>query len=113
MPSPITAASAQLADGLVALVECRLETGDAPIKSACIWHISATRFWATRFMAVAWKSRAGLLTPAQQAALDRLNRQALHAAALGFEHPETGEAHFYETPLPDDMQSLLALLAES
>lgn len=37
-------------------------------------------------------------------------RQALHAARLGFIHPETGEEVSWEAPLPDDMQQLLAAL---
>jgi len=53
------------------------------------------------------KSRTVHLSAAQKAALDTLDRQALHAAALGFEHPKTGEKHFYEAPLPDDLQDLL------
>ena len=37
-------------------------------------------------------------------------RQALHAAHLGFAHPITGEPLQFETPLPDDMAGLLALM---
>ncbi len=37
-------------------------------------------------------------------------RQALHAASLGFEHPVTGEELEFESPLPDDMSSLLKAL---
>lgn len=33
----------------------------------------------------------------------RLPRQALHAQALGFKHPTTGEDRHFESPLPDDM----------
>ncbi|WP_292259903.1 RluA family pseudouridine synthase [Brevundimonas sp.] len=39
-----------------------------------------------------------------------LNRQALHAAVLGFVHPVTGEALRFETPPPGDMQALEHLL---
>ena len=35
-----------------------------------------------------------------------LERQALHAAVLGFTHPITGEALRFETPLPPDMAEL-------
>jgi 23S rRNA pseudouridine1911/1915/1917 synthase len=35
-----------------------------------------------------------------------LNRQALHAAVLGFVHPITGEALRFATPLPPDMAAL-------
>jgi 23S rRNA pseudouridine1911/1915/1917 synthase len=40
-----------------------------------------------------------------------LQRQALHAAVLGFRHPVTGEALRFETPLPTDMATLEAGLA--
>jgi 23S rRNA pseudouridine1911/1915/1917 synthase len=35
-----------------------------------------------------------------------LQRQALHAAVLGFIHPVTGEALRFETPLPPDLSAL-------
>ena len=35
-------------------------------------------------------------------------RQALHAASLGFEHPISGKPCRWESPLPEDMQCLLA-----
>ena len=41
-----------------------------------------------------------------------LRRQALHAAVLGFVHPVTGETLRFETPLPEDMAGLEALLAK-
>ena len=39
-----------------------------------------------------------------------LHRQALHAQVLGFVHPVTGETLRFESPLPDDMARLEALL---
>ena len=39
-----------------------------------------------------------------------LQRQALHAAVLGFSHPVTGERLRFETPLPPDMAALQAAL---
>jgi 23S rRNA pseudouridine1911/1915/1917 synthase len=41
-----------------------------------------------------------------------LRRQALHAAVLGFVHPITGETMRFESPLPDDMARLEALLGQ-
>lgn len=35
-------------------------------------------------------------------------RQALHARSLGFTHPQTGQHCFFEVPLPDDMEALVA-----
>jgi 23S rRNA pseudouridine1911/1915/1917 synthase len=40
-----------------------------------------------------------------------LRRQALHAAVLGFRHPVTQEPLRFESPLPEDMARLEALLA--
>lgn len=45
-------------------------------------------------------------------ALDRLPRQALHAARLVFQHPVTGEELRFEAPLPEDLVATLALLRE-
>ncbi|WP_339278600.1 RluA family pseudouridine synthase [Paenibacillus sp. FSL W8-1187] len=39
-----------------------------------------------------------------------LGGQALHAAALGFTHPRTGERLEFEAPIPDDMQHVLTSL---
>jgi len=37
-------------------------------------------------------------------------RQALHAAELGFKHPITGEDLMFQMPMPADMQRLLVRL---
>ena len=37
-----------------------------------------------------------------------IERQALHAFRLSFDHPITGEPLSFEAPLPDDMVHLLA-----
>jgi len=42
--------------------------------------------------------------------LRAFRRQALHAAALGFVHPVSGEEMRWEAPLPADMQQLLGIL---
>jgi 23S rRNA pseudouridine1911/1915/1917 synthase len=42
--------------------------------------------------------------------LQQFKRQALHAGALGFIHPGTGEYQEWQAPLPADMQELLRLL---
>jgi len=47
------------------------------------------------------------------AALQGFPRQALHATALGCEHPRTGEAMHWELPMPEDMRELLGLLRGS
>jgi 23S rRNA pseudouridine1911/1915/1917 synthase len=42
--------------------------------------------------------------------LDVMPRQALHAATLAFDHPRSGERLVFESPLPDDVRALLAML---
>ncbi|MDX1458517.1 MAG: 23S rRNA pseudouridine(1911/1915/1917) synthase RluD [Marinobacter sp.] len=42
--------------------------------------------------------------------LGGFQRQALHARRLTLEHPATGELMSWETPLPEDMEELLAAL---
>lgn len=39
-----------------------------------------------------------------------MHRQALHASAISFEHPVTGEPAAFATALPDDMRSVLEAL---
>jgi len=53
--------------------------------------------------------RAGL-TEEQRNAISNFSRQALHAYALGFVHPTTGEDVKVTTPIPEDMQKLIAAL---
>lgn len=45
-------------------------------------------------------------------ALHEFRRQALHAARLGLEHPESGEYLEWEAPLPQDMAHLIEILRE-
>lgn len=59
-----------------------------------------------------FKTRAARLHPAAREALDRLGRQALHAAELGFEHPVTGAPLRFTSPLPDDIARLLKALRD-
>ena len=49
-------------------------------------------------------------SPQLREALQDFPRQALHARTLAFQHPATGNDCAFETPLPDDMLQLLAVL---
>lgn len=98
--------TAGFADGQVSLVECRLETGRTHQIRVHMAHIGHPVLGDTLY-GPGMKSRIVHLDTPQVEALAALNRQALHAAALGFEHPLSGETHFYEAPLPPDMQTLL------
>lgn len=52
------------------------------------------------------------LSPELIALLRNFKRQALHAFALGFNHPETGEPMRFEAEIPEDMQALTAALRD-
>lgn len=45
-------------------------------------------------------------------ALRQFKRQALHARRLSLDHPQTGERLSWESPLADDMQTLLHILQD-
>ena len=52
-------------------------------------------------------------SPALAEALRNFKRQALHAAKLGLDHPETGDYCEWSVSMPVDMQNLIRLLAEN
>jgi 23S rRNA pseudouridine1911/1915/1917 synthase len=87
-----------------ALVECRLETGrthQVRVHLASIGHPLLGD-------PVYGRTRQG-----HRELLKRLNfeRQALHAAELGFIHPVTGQSLSFKSAVPSDMQELLSALA--
>jgi 23S rRNA pseudouridine1911/1915/1917 synthase len=59
-----------------------------------------------------FKASARNLSPPAQAALDALDRQALHAGELAFLHPVTGKRVRFRCPLPADMASLVDALRD-
>jgi 23S rRNA pseudouridine1911/1915/1917 synthase len=99
------------AENQVSLIECKLETGRTHQIRVHMAHIGHPVL-GDKLYGTGMKSRAVHLTEAQKAALDALDRQALHAAALGFEHPKTGENHYYEAPFPADLTALLEAMAK-
>lgn len=52
------------------------------------------------------------LTETMTTAVNHFGRQALHAVKLGLIHPETGYAMQWQSELPADMKTLLALMRE-
>jgi 23S rRNA pseudouridine1911/1915/1917 synthase len=89
--------------GRAALVECRLETGRTHQIRVHLSEQSKTPLLGDR---VYGKPPAA---PDLAAIAERLGRQALHAALLGFRHPASGHPLRFEAPPPDDFQ--LALMA--
>jgi len=57
------------------------------------------------------KGRPGALhDPVLKDCVKRMNRQALHAYRLGFNHPRTGERVSFVSPIPQDMKEVLEWL---
>ena len=48
--------------------------------------------------------------PLLKECMKRMNRQALHAHRLGFNHPRTGERVQFVSPIPQDMREVLECL---
>jgi 23S rRNA pseudouridine1911/1915/1917 synthase len=94
---------------LASLVRCELETGRTHQIRVHMTHIGHPLLGDALYGS-GFKTKANRLPDAAQAALLALDRQALHAAVLGFEHPRSGETLRFESPLPDDMAALLAAL---
>ncbi len=96
----------ELAGGAAALVECWLETGrthQIRVHMAYAGHaLLGDQTYGNR-------RRLSDKTPGAAAAM-AFPRQALHAATLGFIHPVSGEPLEFASPLPDDMQALIAAL---
>ncbi len=93
----------------VSLVECRLETGrthQIRVHMAHAGHglIGDPVYGGRR------KVAKGALPDAAMAQLAAFDRQALHAAVLGFDHPVTGETIRFEAALPQDMDELITSL---
>ena len=86
-----------------ALVECRLETGrthQVRVHMASIGH-------ALLGDPVYGKARGAVRVLLEQLGFER---QALHAARLGFTHPITREELAFDSPMPADMQELFSRL---
>jgi 23S rRNA pseudouridine1911/1915/1917 synthase len=57
------------------------------------------------------KGRPGAIhDPVLKECVKRMNRQALHALQLGFNHPRTGERVQFVSPVPQDMREVLEWL---
>jgi 23S rRNA pseudouridine1911/1915/1917 synthase len=96
--------------GPASLIACRLETGRTHQIRVHLAHIGHPLLGDSGYGA-GFKSKAGQLPEAAQAALAKLGRQALHAAKLGFVHPITGEELLFESPPPNDLTRLINTLS--
>jgi 23S rRNA pseudouridine1911/1915/1917 synthase len=94
---------------VASLVRCVLETGRTHQIRVHMTHIGHPLL-GDKVYGASFKSSLSTLSDAARDAVNALNRQALHACVLGFEHPRTGKALSFESPLPADMMQLLAAL---
>jgi 23S rRNA pseudouridine1911/1915/1917 synthase len=95
---------------LVSELELTLETGRTHQIRVHLSHIGHPILGDTTYGA-SHLTRVAKLPERAKDALVALNRQALHAAVLGFEHPRSGKVVRFESKLPPDMAALHRALA--
>ena len=102
---------AAVGTGRFSMVECRLETGRTHQIRVHLAHLGCPLLGDPLYSkGRAWRASTH---PAEVAVADYLSgfkRQALHAAELGFVHPESGEELRFASALPADMAGLVDLL---
>lgn len=97
--------------GFVTLVECRLETGRTHQIRVHMKHIGHTLFNDERYggNAMLKGSTSAFYKSFIKNCFVACPRQALHARTLGFVHPRSGEYMHFESALPRDMETLVAM----
>ncbi len=95
--------------GYVNLIECRLETGRTHQIRVHMEHIRHPLFNDERYGGNKILKGTTFTKYRQfvQNCFRILPRHALHAKSLGFVHPATGEHMSFDSPLPDDMRTLI------
>ena len=94
---------------VASLVRCVLETGRTHQIRVHMAHIGHPLLGDSVYGS-GFRTSARKLSDDAKEALNALNRQALHATSLGFEHPRTGKAMQFASPAPEDFGRLLESL---
>lgn len=97
--------------GVASLIACQLETGRTHQIRVHMAHIGHPLIGDATYGS-GFKTKIVKLPENARRAVEKLGRQALHAATLGFEHPQTREELVFESELPADLQALKDALAE-
>ena len=96
-------------DSAASLLECRLVSGRTHQIRVHLAHIGHPVI-GDRVYGRTRGQRTAALNEAARSVVAGFSRQALHAVALEFRHPEHGGAMRFESPLPADMKALIAAL---
>jgi 23S rRNA pseudouridine1911/1915/1917 synthase len=96
---------------LVSLIRCMLETGRTHQIRVHLAHIGHPLLGDTLYGS-GFRTRIAHLPEPAQAALAALDRQALHAEWLAFEHPRTRDILTFEAAPPADFEQLRMALAK-
>jgi 23S rRNA pseudouridine1911/1915/1917 synthase len=95
---------------VASLIACRLETGRTHQIRVHLAHIGHPLLGDQAY-GTGFKTKAALLPAGAQGALEALERQALHAHILGFEHPSSHKSLEFKSALPGDLARLRQSLA--
>jgi 23S rRNA pseudouridine1911/1915/1917 synthase len=103
-----TMASNAAAEQKLSVVECALETGRTHQIRVHLAHLGHPVI-GDEVYGAGFRSKNCVLPENVRSAIMTLNRQALHAATLGFRHPNTGKPLSFSSDLPGDMARIVEL----
>lgn len=96
----------------VSLLELELETGRTHQIRVHLAHIGHPVL-GDQLYGAGLKTRSNKLPEAAKASVQALDRQALHAAGLGFEHPRSRRQMAFESDFPKELQAVIEHLQAS